>query len=82
MRSSSNSFGESVRAVWDLLRSADTLVGFASGREIRVETDPVQPVQLDGEPGGFTPFTATVAEASDTVGVTVSEAVPWATSVV
>ncbi len=55
-----NSFGQSVRAVWDLLRSADTLVGFARGREIRVETDPVQPVQLDGEPGGFTPFTATV----------------------
>jgi diacylglycerol kinase family enzyme len=55
-----NSFGQSVRAVWDLLRSADTLVGFASGREIRVETDPVQPVQLDGEPGGSTPFTATV----------------------
>jgi YegS/Rv2252/BmrU family lipid kinase len=55
-----NSFGQSVRAVWDLLRSADTFVGFASGREVRVETDPVQPVQLDGEPGGFTPFTATV----------------------
>jgi YegS/Rv2252/BmrU family lipid kinase len=55
-----NSFGQSVRAVWNLLRSSDTLVGFASGREIRVETDPVQPVQLDGEPGGFTPFTATV----------------------
>ncbi len=55
-----NSFSQSVRAVWDLLRSADTLVGFARGREIRVETDPVQPVQLDGEPGGVTPFTATV----------------------
>jgi diacylglycerol kinase (ATP) len=55
-----NSFGQSVQAVWDLLRSADTLVGFASGREIRVETDPVQPVQLDGEPGGSTPFTVTV----------------------
>ena len=26
--------------------------GYARGREIRVETDPVQPVQLDGEPGG------------------------------
>jgi YegS/Rv2252/BmrU family lipid kinase len=55
-----NSFGQSVRAVWDLLRSADTFVGFAKGRVIRVETDPVQPVQLDGEPGGYTPFTATV----------------------
>lgn len=61
-----NSFGQSVRAVWDLLRDApnaegqETFVGYARGREIRVETDPVQPVQLDGEPGGETPFTATV----------------------
>ncbi len=65
-----NSFGQSVRAVWDLLRDApnaqgqDTFVGFATGREIRVETDPVQPVQLDGEPGGVTPFTATVVPAA------------------
>ena len=61
-----NSFGQSLRAVWDLLRMApeveglDTYVGYARGREIRVETHPVQPVQLDGEPGGETPFTATV----------------------
>ncbi len=61
-----NSFGQSVRAVWDLLRDAptaegqETFVGYARGREIRVETDPVQPVQLDGEAGGETPFTATV----------------------
>jgi YegS/Rv2252/BmrU family lipid kinase len=61
-----NSFGQSVRAVWELLRDApaadgaETFVGFATGREIRVESDPVQPVQLDGEPGGLTPFTATV----------------------
>jgi YegS/Rv2252/BmrU family lipid kinase len=61
-----NSLGQSVRAVWHLLRETpvgapeDTFVGYASGREIRVETDPVAPVQLDGEPGGETPFTATV----------------------
>jgi diacylglycerol kinase (ATP) len=61
-----NSFGESVRAVWDLLRDAptaegqETYVGYARGREIRLETDPVQPVQLDGEAGGETPFTVTV----------------------
>ena len=42
-----NSFGQSVRAVWDLLRDAptadgqETYVGYARGREIRVETDPV-----------------------------------------
>jgi YegS/Rv2252/BmrU family lipid kinase len=56
----------SVRAVWDLLRMApevdglDTYVGYARGREVRVESQPVQPVQLDGESGGETPFTATV----------------------
>ena len=61
-----NSFGQSVRAVWELLREPasaggeDTFVGYASGREIRVESDPVQPVQLDGEAGGVTPFTASV----------------------
>lgn len=61
-----NSFSQSVRAVWELLREPtlgegdDTFVGYASGREIRVESDPIQPVQLDGEPGGLTPFTATV----------------------
>jgi undecaprenyl-diphosphatase len=61
-----NSFGQSVRAVWDLLRDAptaegiETYVGYARGREITVVTDPVEPVQLDGEPGGETPFTVNV----------------------
>jgi len=61
-----NSFGQSVRAVWDLLREGpdrggeETYVGYARGREIRVETTPVQPVQLDGEPGGETPFSVRV----------------------
>jgi len=61
-----NSFGQSVRAVWDLLRDAPTaegmptFVGYARGREIRVVTEPVEPVQLDGEPGGETPFTVNV----------------------
>jgi diacylglycerol kinase (ATP) len=60
-----NNFAQSVRAVWDLLRvtpgSLDAgYVGYARGREVRVETEPVQPVQLDGEPGGETPFIAKV----------------------
>jgi YegS/Rv2252/BmrU family lipid kinase len=61
-----NNFSQSVRAVWDLLRIAPgtlgegAYVGYARGREVRVESDPVQPVQLDGEPGGETPFSATV----------------------
>jgi len=61
-----NSFSQSVLAVWELLRvtpgslGETGYVGHARGREVRVETDPVQPVQLDGEPGGHTPFTASV----------------------
>jgi diacylglycerol kinase (ATP) len=57
---------QSLRAVWDLLRvgpamlGGSTAVGHARGREIRVESEQVQPVQLDGEAGGETPFTASV----------------------
>lgn len=62
-----SSFGGSVRAVWDLLRDAsgtfgkDVFVGYARGREIRVVSlDGPQPVQMDGDGGGETPFTATI----------------------
>jgi diacylglycerol kinase (ATP) len=61
-----DSFSQSVRAVWDLLRVAPglpgegTYIGYARGREVLVESEPVEPVQLDGEPGGVTPFDATV----------------------
>jgi YegS/Rv2252/BmrU family lipid kinase len=61
-----DNFPQSLRAVWDLLRltpgasGPDAYVGHARGREVTVETDRPQPVQLDGEPGGTTPFTASV----------------------
>ncbi|MBA3659129.1 MAG: diacylglycerol kinase family lipid kinase [Gemmatimonadales bacterium] len=61
-----DNFSQSVRAVWDLLRVAPglpgegTWLGYARGRQISVESDPIEPVQLDGEPGGETPFTVTV----------------------
>lgn len=58
-----DSIGESVRAVWDLLRQGsgtDAFVGYARGREIRIETDPPRPMQLDGDLAGATPFVATV----------------------
>lgn len=63
-----DSVGQSVRAVWDLLRDAsgtygeDVFVGYARGAEIAVRTldDATQPVQLDGEPGGETPFAVSV----------------------
>lgn len=61
-----DSFPESVRAVWELLREGGGVpagsgrIGYAQGREIRVESTPVEPVQLDGEPGGETPFVVSV----------------------
>jgi YegS/Rv2252/BmrU family lipid kinase len=58
-----DSFSEAVRAVWDLLREGTghaALVGYGRGRVVKVESEPVQPVQLDGEPGGVTPFEARV----------------------
>jgi len=60
-----DSLTESVRAVWELLREGGGQggagrVGYAQGRRITVQTHPSQPVQLDGEPHGRTPFTAEV----------------------
>jgi diacylglycerol kinase (ATP) len=61
-----DNLSQSLRAVWDLLRvgpatlGGATALGHARGREIRVESEQVQPVQLDGEAGGETPFTASV----------------------
>jgi YegS/Rv2252/BmrU family lipid kinase len=61
-----DNIGQSLRAVWDLLRLApgelgqNAFVSHVRGREVIVETDRAQPVQLDGEPGGSTPFTVRV----------------------
>lgn len=61
-----DSFTESVRAVWELLREGGTSaagpgrVAYARGQEITVTAAVEQPVQLDGEPHGTTPFTARV----------------------
>jgi YegS/Rv2252/BmrU family lipid kinase len=60
-----DSLGDSVRAVWELLRGGETptrpgYVGYAQGSVITVETQIPEPVQLDGEPLGVTPFTAEV----------------------
>lgn len=62
-------FTGGVRAIWDLLRDArgtyghEAFVGRARGREIKVQMaggHVEQPVQLDGDEGGTTPFTARV----------------------
>lgn len=61
-----DSLSDSVLAVWDLLRYGTSeptsagFVGYARGESISVRSIPPQPVQLDGDPGGVTPFSATV----------------------
>jgi undecaprenyl-diphosphatase len=61
-----DSFIGSLRAVWQMLRetgggaAGPGRVGYARGRVITVASVPDQPVQLDGEPLGRTPFTAEV----------------------
>ncbi len=61
-----DNLAESLRAVWELLRDGHPigaepgLVGYAQGRVITVRSDTIEPVQLDGEPHGSTPFTAEV----------------------
>jgi diacylglycerol kinase (ATP) len=71
-----DSFGQSVRAVWDLLREPrahggpGTFIGYARGREITINSpDSPEPVQLDGEPAGETPFTTTIVPSAITVMV-------------
>ncbi len=60
-----DSLASSVRAVWTILREGNAggggdVLWYARGQEITLECDSVQPVQLDGEPGGHSPFTARV----------------------
>jgi diacylglycerol kinase family enzyme len=57
-------FVDSVRAVWELMRGGREgqpgHVGYARGKVVTVETQDVQPVELDGEAHGVTPFTAEI----------------------
>ncbi len=57
--------GESLGVLWDVLRAGGRSLGgsrlaYGRGRVITVETGDPQPVQLDGELHGTTPFTAEV----------------------
>jgi diacylglycerol kinase family enzyme len=64
---------DTVRAIWHVLRDlpptheSGTLIGYARGRTISVECDSTQPVELDGEAGGTTPFTAEVVPGAISV---------------
>lgn len=68
-----DSLVSSVRAVWELLREHGSAapgtgrIGYARGRVVTVESHPAQPVQLDGEAHGKTPFTATIVAGAITV---------------
>jgi len=60
-------FAQGVRAVWHLLREGGSEggpaagnVGYARGQVVTITTAPPEPVQLDGEPLGETPFTAEI----------------------
>jgi len=60
-----NNLLESIRAAWGIVLSrwvvpGSGLVAWARGAEIRVEPDRTEPVQLDGEAAGATPFVARV----------------------
>jgi YegS/Rv2252/BmrU family lipid kinase len=75
-----DSIPESLLAVWDVLREAPdasaSLVTHLRGREVTVEPGAGLPVQLDGEPGGVTPFTATVVPAAIRVMLPAEQAAP------
>ena len=64
---------DAVRVVWHVLRDlpaagrGGTFLGYARGRVITVETDTPQPVEMDGDPNGETPFTAEVVPGAVTV---------------
>lgn len=56
-----NGLLESVGVVWDLLTrrgNGSDRVSYAPGAVVTVESAKPRPVQMDGEPGGVTPFTA------------------------
>lgn len=70
-----NDVWDGMRAVWHVLRDlpatevSGTFIGYARGRTVKVETDSTQPVELDGEAGGATPFTASVVPEAISVVV-------------
>lgn len=54
---------QGANVAWHLLSgstASSELISYARGRSITVETDVPLPVQLDGDPGGVTPFTAEI----------------------
>ena len=57
---------QAFRAIWDVLRERNSLAGgrglvaHVKGREVRIEPEHPEPVELDGDAVGETPFVATV----------------------
>lgn len=70
-----DSFAEGVHAFWHFLSGAqgpESRIGHVRGREIHVESDTPVPVELDGDIGGMTPFTATIVPGAIRVMVPAS----------
>lgn len=57
---------DAMRAVWHVLRdlpaerASGSFIGYARGRLIRIDSDSPQPVEMDGDAAGRTPFTAEI----------------------
>jgi YegS/Rv2252/BmrU family lipid kinase len=64
---------DSLKVIWQVVRDlpaerrVGSLIGYARGRVIRVEATPPQPVEMDGEAHGQTPFTAEAVPGAITV---------------
>jgi YegS/Rv2252/BmrU family lipid kinase len=60
---------QAVSVVWEMLRSKpdSPAITRVRCREVRIETTPPRPVQLDGEPAGMTPIEATLLPKALTV---------------
>lgn len=66
-------FWQAIRAIWHVLRERNALAGerglvaHVKGREIRIEPERPEPVELDGDAVGESPFVATVVPGAISV---------------
>jgi diacylglycerol kinase (ATP) len=66
-------FWQAIRAIWHVLRERNVLAGerglvaHVKGREVRIEPEHPEPVELDGDAVGESPFVATVVPGAISV---------------
>jgi YegS/Rv2252/BmrU family lipid kinase len=73
------SYAVALRLLWRMLQrrpDADSAIRFHRGRVVRITTEPVLPVQADGEPTGTTPMTVDLLPGALTVLVPASRRTP------